>query len=589
MQQDAQTQSPPVRSRTTRRARPWLIFLCAVAMGATLAAVWVLPVRMAFEPGCSYYTFNLICDETCYALKLAPPIAGTNALNPSNGLCDPNILSPFYLEALGRALVMHSGLDVITCFWIWRWAFPFGCAISMGLLARACLPRRRSSWTLPLIAAASAAATALLYVFCALLLPAPPGHWLNRIPTNIEFPLSVAVLAAFVSLLRVPGNARAIRVVALLLILTYLRPYAALPLCASIALSVSWLAFRRQIAWRVVFLATAVFLLGMLPWFLTHQHNQQSPVYREMFARCFRPERPYFVFPRWPAYLLFAAAIAGMASALRGRCRVFLIGAAVMLAALPFVSGLTSIKIELMHHLDRFGCFYLPVLLCAGLLWLGERSAAWSGWRGWRSARTWTAGLCGVALLSAVVLAGVNVQYDFARDYVANRKTIADDQPFLPAYNWVREHTPAAALFLVDDGVDWGELQAMPDAIPTVTASVWDRVEFFQLIARRRAVFEERMHGYAIAQADLLQAWNLHRGTFGLAVDPGAFVTALKRFRPQYVLWRRRGHVPRGFGSQFQRGMATSVYTDDVCEIWRLSYSESEKAQVEARGKAPSK
>jgi hypothetical protein len=269
-----------------------------------------------------------------------------------------------------------------------------------------------------------------------------------------------------------------------------------------------------------------------------------------------------------------AVVVAGLGWLLKKPFRLVAWSSAAVLLALPFVCGFSALRVQLNHSLDRFGCYYLPLLLATALLCLGQRSLAWSGLRGLRTARGWILWLAGLSLAASGALAGINLQYNFAQDYLSNHAVLVKDQECLPAYEWVRWNTPAGALFLVDDGVDWGQCEEDPRMIPWAVERVWDRIEFFLLIARRRCVYEERLHGHAIPQETLRQLYWLHRGTFGMHIPLQNYLDALKRFRPDYILWRKGAGGPRGYGANMRQLMASVVYSDAVCEIWRLSYSE---------------
>lgn len=548
-----------------------MLALGGVLIALTLAALWILPWRMAHDSGGSYYTFNLICDETCYAVKIQPLIDGTTLLNPANGFSDPKIASQFYLEDVCHAFVSLSGLHIITVFWIWRVGFPILLGATILFLSWTCLQRRPRNWNLPLILAAAASLFSILYVLDAFLLPAPAFHWLSRIPTNIEFPISFLVLALLVRFLRKPEQSRATVLAATLLMLTYLRPYAAAPWVVSIAVTAFLMAVKHRISWRVFGVTTAILCAGMIPWLLAAANNGQIQTFRELFERYFHPQTPYFVHTRWPYIVAFAAVIAGLGFALQQPYRLFALTSAAVLAIIPFAGGLFSIRTELLHYLDRFGCFYLPLVLGLGLLCLGQRSAAWTGRKGARSARIWTRSFAALSLAGSAAVAGINLRYDFSRDPLSNHVTIIGEQRFIPAYDWIRENTPGNALFLFDEGVNWEKA-----AIPDVVGSIWDRTEFFEVVARRRTVYEQRMHGYAISQDDLMQCWQLHYGTFGMPMPEKDYVDALKRFRPTYVFWRRISPMPRGYGVKLN-ALASVVYFDQFCEVWRLRYSEAAK------------
>ena len=549
-------------------------FLACAALGLALAACWILPLRLLSSPGGSYYAAGYIGDEYVYAQRLQPLCAGCTPGNPINGIGDPEVISPYFLENLCRQGITLLGWDAPRFFWTWRFLFPLFLLVAVGALACACLPRTRRPWAPGLRLAGGAAGFAFLYCVYDLLTAYPPRHgFLERVPTNIEYILSAVQAALFIRLLDRPTVGRGAWAALWGAGLIYIRPYAALPWGPALAFGLTVLTVVRRVPLRTSAAALGALSLALIPLLYVVHHNGQLPIYAEMLARYLNlpaPDAspPYAVHPHWALYLGLAALIAALARF--SRRPVFNYSCALALAALPFVCGLLKASNELLSY-DRFGVFYLVALLGALLLAVGRCSLNWSGHAGWRLAKRVQHAFLALAAVGVAYLAYSNLTLDFPRYAGGTYASVAADLRFLPAYNWVRENTPAGALFLVDDGYDWSRAPRDVAGWRELKNSRMAFDDLFQLVSRRRPVFTMRLYGNALATADVDALEQLQLGTFGYPVDKAAYLAALRRFRPGFVLWRKTAPVPSGYGTALQQ-MGRVVYRDEVCEVWQLSF-----------------
>jgi len=541
-------------------------------LGLALAACWVVPLRLLSARGDSYYTIGYVGDEYLYAQRLQPLCAGCTPGNPINGIGDATVISPYFLEDLCRLSITLLGWDAPRFFWAWRFLFPLVLLAAMCALACACLRRERRPWSLGLRLAGGAVGFAFLYCAYDLLTAYPPRHgFLERVPTNIEYILSAVQAALFIRLLDRPSAWRGACVALCGAGLIYIRPYAALPWGLAIGSGLTVLTALRRVPLKTAAASAGILIFALIPLLYVMHHNGQRPVYAEMIARYLNlpaPDAspPYAVHHQWPLYLGLAALIAALG---RFSSRpAFNYSCAFALAVLPFGCGLLRASNELLPY-DRFGVFYLVAMLAALLLAVGRYSLGWSGHSGWRWARQAQHVLLALAAVGAGYLACSNLTLDFSRYPRGTYASIAADLRFLPAYNWVRENTPPGALILVDDGCEWSQA---PRDIAGWRELMNSRMAFddlFQMVSRRRPVFAMRLYGNALATADVDALQQLHLGTFGYPVGKDAYTAALKRFKPNYILWRKSAPVPRGYGRILEQ-MSRAVYEDEVCVIWRL-------------------
>jgi hypothetical protein len=99
----------------------WWMLPAFAALLAVPAACWIIPWRLSHSDFSTHYTFGYIGDEYDYARRMAPLIPGTTATNPVNGVCDPDVISPMFLEDTCRAVMDATGDDVCE---IWKLQYP---------------------------------------------------------------------------------------------------------------------------------------------------------------------------------------------------------------------------------------------------------------------------------------------------------------------------------------------------------------------------------------------------------------------------------------------------------------------------------
>ncbi|MCY3022358.1 MAG: hypothetical protein NTW87_25540 [Planctomycetota bacterium] len=556
----------------TRRTNTVSVIATGLALTAALAACWVIPYRLATTGARSFYACVFIGDEGFYAARVQPLLCGATATNPVNGVCDPKAVSMFFLEDLLRAVITCSGVDVVAFVWLWRYVFPVALLGLMVLLARAAIAPRRRPWSPPLRLAAAAAGFVLLYILHHLLIVFPPVQgWLNRFPTNTEFFLSAAVAWAFVYFSNAPGIKRGIILALASAAIVYLRPYAALGWGIAVPVAMIGLVLAKRMTVRVALATLAAVLLFLTPWIVIAAWNGQTPTQHELVMRYFRPPKHYYVNPYWTQCLPLGALFCLAALGIRRRHRLFLVSCGASIAILPFVTGFFYFARELLFH--RFCVFYLVVLAVAGMLLVDRFSQSWRGTKGWLAARRWTIGLSAGAAAAACYLAVANWNYDFAKYPEGPYAAVADELRYVPAYQWIREQTPETALFLFDDGSDWHD-----GRFGQKGTSMLAQGDLFQIVARRRRVFSERLLVNVLSNEDYTALRLLHRATFGMAYkDMNRVVAALQRFQPSHIFVRKERSAQRGLLPRFKTASKV-VYGDDVCEVWELHYDTTPEA-----------
>jgi len=555
----------------------------AVCGAAYAAASWVLPCRAAFGPDSSLYSFGVIPDEFHYAWRLQPLVEGATADNPVNRFHDAAVILPFFLDNLLRGVLTVTQLPTPWLFWIWRFAFPFVLAAAVWVAAGACLERRRP-WSLPMRCAATLGGTGALCLIAHLVeVKEPVAVYLYRIPTNIEYPLAFLLAWAWLRLAFKPSVQAGVILAAFSALLLYLRPYAVIGWGPAIALHMLYRIGRRTLP-PGVWLATAGTLLALLlPWLAIAWHNSHAPVYAEIYARYFGPW-PYRVHPCWAVHLGAAALLAALAWRVAGERRAVLVCMAAAAAALPFISGLLREAKELLLY-DRYGSFYSVALVVGALLLLGEalrarpKAAEPPGRSPARRraelARRAVAACLVLSLGSCIAVAVWHSRYDF-RHYVWNQMwSLYEDRKYISAYQWIAQHTPADALFLVDDGLDWSHVPFSGQVVIAPSGpgeeNLYLRADHFQLIAHRQRVFNEWLWHFAISNNRYMALGALQRGTFGYPIPIEDYNALLNHDKPDYVFWRYTAPVPRGYGKQLAH-FREVVYRDAVCEIWHLHY-----------------
>lgn len=553
------------------------IFLIAVSIGLAIAACWVIPIRLLKV---SWYTFGYLGDEYLYAQRVQPLFPGISATNSLNGVGDPNVISPFWLEDSLRGLVTLLHVDVISFIWSWRFLFPIALASSFIFLARSCLLRRARAWNATLQYAAAAAAFTMLYCAYDAVISFPPCHgFIERFPTNIEYLLSVLLAAQYVRFLSKPTLRNGVLLALVSAVTTYLRLYLAFPWSIAVIIGVVYLLATRQLSFRIAAVTAVVLIFAMCPWLYVVWANSKSQDFAELNLRYFGPPSKFIIHPHWILYMSFGLIYFAGAFFLEKRHRIFAIGTAVTMLLLPFICSSMPFASEILGY-DRFGCFYLVAFLTLALLVLGNCTLAWRGRRG-RAQASRLLYSCGAATLAfSAVIAAMNASYDFAGFPQKTFPDVREDLQFIPAYKWIREQTPEGSLVLVDDGFDWSiGAKFNANGLPIISGFAPDGTymlagdDIFQIVARRPRVYTHRLMGFVLTTKDVGALGYLHRGTFGLPVPGELYTKALMRFRPAYILWRKtkRAPIPRGYGGAL-REHAETVYTDGVCEIWKLNY-----------------
>ena len=559
----------------------------AAALIAGLLACWIIPLRLRLEG--SWHTFGFVGDEYLYAQRLQPLIPGTTATNPVNGICDERVISAFYLEDAIRAALGFAKIHIIDAIWMQRFVFPVLMAALLLGLARECLPRTGRTWSKGLRWSAAVLALPLLYCTYDAVTRFPPLQgFLHRFPTNFEFPLSIMLAWSFIRFLKSPGIGRGALLACCSVVAVYIRPFLVVPWSMTIIPAVLYMLFSNVPALRlstlegtakaglkVCLIMAAILAAGLLPLILIARWNSQFAAQQELYLRWFNLPHTYQIHGKWWFYLLWSFAFWKVSRYVAEELRVFLAGASMAMALLPFVCGAFVFANEILYF-DRFGSFYLIVGICALLMLAGEWSRSLRGRAGEVKARRATWGATGACVLLAGVLGTRNYVYDFARYPAGPLPSIAADLQYLDAYRWAAEKTPADALFIVDDGYDWSKAPKDKATFDALLRKFTVKEDLFQLVSRRRRVFIERLFGAAMTTEELFALTMLQRGTLGLEVGDEVYARALARYKPNYILWRKTAPipisemvapVPRGRGARLP---GKKVYSDSVCEIWTI-------------------
>lgn len=570
-------------SFTARNKTKVIPALIAAAFLATSLACWIIPCRLAKGANGSPYMFGYIGDEYLYAQRIQPLVQGATATNVFNGVGDPGIQSPFFLEDFLRAIVTYSGINVVTFIWTWRILFPLVLAACFAWLADACIPARRFSRAYCRWALAAVLFPGLYCLYDLVTYFPPLQGFLNRVPTNIEYPLSIAIGCLYLQFLRCPGLYRGLALAGVSLCIVYLRPYLALPWSITLVPGVAWMLVARRVRLQTCLAMAAMLFLGVLPLLYIVKHNGASAAYNEFYTRYFDLPFAYKIHPRWMFFLAVGAVLALAAWKAARMGRPLLWGAAGAMAILPFICGFFSIANELIMF-DRFGSFYLVAALCAVALALEKQISSWRGQSGNEKTRRLTALALCAGFVLATLLGLANFNYDFSKYPGGPCPSISEDLQYVGAYEWIAANTEPNALFLVDDGFDWSHLPGSPNEWDKLLRKFTSKDDLFQIVARRRRVYAERLSTCTISDADWQDLAVLHRGTFGYPLDAAPYFKALLRFRPSYILWRKTpaipvsmvaAPVPRGFGADLEKkGCCRKVHggSGDVFEIWKIDY-----------------
>jgi hypothetical protein len=476
-------------------------------------------------------------------------------------------------------------MDVITLVWAWRIFLPCVMALLLLLIARECIPRHR------ILQYAAAVFTFALIPCCYdLVTDYPiPQLFINRVFTNIEYPLSMLMALLCLRFQRRPSAKRGVALTLASAAVTYLRTFLAIAWILPVTGITILLLFRRRLSLRAGFLMLGVLMASMVPWVAIDIINKRSPLYLVMVKRCI-PVVPYQIHPHVILYLVVAVllGIAGIFSARRFRPFLFL--ATLFMAIIPFVGGLFWFNGEIVLF-DRLGMFYWVALSCAAIVGVGTLAAA----RKIRRTPDFQKGIVAlsgmVSLVASCGLAYFNgsFRYDLKSGKPVTNVTskFPGDQAYVTAYNWIRANTPADALFINDDGYDWSlsEPSSRPSTLILLRDSAPDgslmkgKGDLFQIVTRRRQIFSQALDGSPISNEEFFSLQLLHEATLGYQVEASTYKSLLRQYRPTHILWRKApifpnqksAPVPRGYGAQL-KAFSTVLYADDVCEVWKINY-----------------
>jgi len=551
------------KSKIPRR----LGWLAAAAGAALLLAMWIIPCRMLWGQYGSFYTFAYVYDEVAYADLIQPLLPGTSPANPFNGFGDTRVLSQHFMEDLLRFCAAALRLDAIEFFWLWRFLFPLCLFSACYFLSREALRSAKRLGRTYLALAAACAGAALMA--CEPLLfrgSFPPAGWIERTPTNLEFPVAIVLAGLYLRALRRPTMLNWAVLSCVFAFLVYVRIFGAILWGLAICCGAVVLLFRRELARSVALVAGGSLLLCLAPWLAIYWHNSRLEAQAQLAKRLF-PGTGLAVHWRWWLYLTLAALCAFAARFLNRRDRIFAASGACALLAAPFLSGVLPFGWQLLA-LDRFSSCYWPLTMAMVFLVLERESGKWTGTRGWRSLCRWHSGLAAGALLLALLVACRGATLDLLQTPWPTYRCLVREGSCLRAYKWIAENTAPEALFLVDDGQYWADRQlgSSPDPLPTWFIGEND---LFSLVAQRQRVFTWRLIVHRVSDEEYMTLELLHCATFGYPVSEAAYSGLLKRYHPQYIFWRKTNRALRSPPPLLLR-MREIVYDDAYCEIWAL-------------------
>jgi hypothetical protein len=542
-------------------------FVCALAFVAIGVTAWVIPLRMYFGSHGSFYTFAYMYDELYYAERMQPLLAGASNSNTVNGIGDPHYFSQFFLEDNVRRVITLLHLDVISAFWLWRALFPLTVMASIYLLSGECVPQctRVSGRLLRISAAALGAA---LFNLEPLLVYSPPEGWLNRIPTNLEYPLSILVAWSYLRALRHPTPKRAMLLSLSFAAIFYFRIYVAVPWTFAISIGMIVLLIRRRIAVRTTGMMVGVLGLALLPWFAVAIWDAQLPVYAEMMRRYFSYHAGFVkIHPFWEFFVHMSGGVVIAGVLLRGSSRMFCITTGAALCVTPFVYHLFPFRSEVLNF-NRLSSFYLTLCLTALLLFIGAVSRR----RGANKYHLFMRALWVPVLICSLAASGLmairNSNFGFDEEDWSNYTPLVKEAPLIPAMTWVRLNTPSDSLFIVDDGGDMSRVGSS-DELGVFINSRIGRINLFSVVAGRRRVFDGWLFINNISNRDIIDLAHLHWSTLGYPMDRELHMELLRRFRPNYIFWLKTNPQWRAAASGIG-SICTTVYSDAVSEVWKI-------------------
>lgn len=542
-----------------------LIALSILVIALTVCAMAIVAWRLRYGPQGSYFTFGYIGDEYAYAQRMQPLIAGTSAANTINRYCDTGYGSLFFLEDGCRAFLSITGIHVISFMWAWRLLSPLLLALGLWLLTRQHAIVGKGSRDLFSIAVASFIFPLLICSYDLMTRFPPLQGFIQRIPTNLEYPLSILAALTLTRFLSKPTRCNIAFLALAGAIFFYLRLYTSILWAILSGLAVLYLLLKRRLQTRTLLTGIATLTVALLPLALIYVQNASRPVHAELLVRYFGTAPGWRWQCSWKLLVGIAAAFCVFAVYLKDRVKILLIAAAL---ALIIGIGLPNAFIFSRELLlvDRYGCFYL---VC-GAIGLTRLTAQW--FRHSTSANTISLFAFPLAgLVCACTLAYENSTYNLMAYPLGPLSETQSYLPNIPACQWIEQHTPADALFIVDDVIDWSSLQEENFVVPIRPDGTSDLSEsLFPIVARRQCLYDTRLFRQSAIRTDDLNLLMLvHRATFGLKLTQQAYYRlGIRLFKPSYIFWRKP-LGPRGFGLLFANEKEV-VYEDDACVIWKI-------------------
>ncbi|HEY3320062.1 MAG TPA: hypothetical protein VGP72_06330 [Planctomycetota bacterium] len=567
----------------------WTLLGIAVCLAA-LAAALVVPVRLARWPVAPYYAVGYLADEYAKIERIDIPPDGASPSNVYNHFGESKGYSPLLVDSACQSFLRLTGMNIFAFFWLWRALFPVALLTALFWFMRTALGRRRRVYGSALHVVAAGCGLALLYLLTHLLVDrlydysngyTPIFLFLNRIPSNLEFILSLVVLTLYLRFLARPVMREGIVLALAGAATVYLRPYAALPWGIAIALGMAWLLCRRQLPPRVGLTMLALFVIALVPLGAISAWNATSPAYRDQMRRIFEmPEGAYCIHAHWKLFLALAATLAVLSRLVRGPARVLVVTGSLALAVLPWICGLTPVAKELLLG-DRFGCFHTVLLIAGCVLALESRAASWSGRAGLFRARRWTGALGGLGLAAAIATAAFSCSFPLGgKVHVYHPHFLTRDQLSFRTYSWIQQNTPKDSVFLVDDGYDWS--QVSPAHEFDLMLPFWfSHRDLFHSLARRQRVFCHDMWQQALTDEDCKSLQRLHAATFGFCCERSTYLSLLQKYHPTHVLWRKYPPVfedphsvavPRSENGRLLQSCSQRVYADLYTEVREIDY-----------------
>lgn len=182
--------------------------------------------------------------------------------------------------------------------------------------------------------------------------------------------------------------------------------------------------------------------------------------------------------------------------------------------------------------------------------------------------------LCGAVLFR-------NAAYDLTALRESPYASMLRENRYVAGYSFVKNHTPADAWVLLDDGIEWTKVPAGDrNAEHALYQKHWEE-DLFSVVARRKRFTHLRLYTCPISNDDLVALMRFQRSTFGLASLEEARADRVYRhmldaFKPGYIFWKRDAPAPRGRGARL-KDASDVVYSDTACEVWKIRYPDALK------------